>query len=112
MKQVIIIRADLKMGKGKAVVQGAHASVRAVSKARKKDLKLWKNAFSPKICLKVNSYEELWLILNQAMFRGLPIGMVIDAAKTVFDSPTFTAIAIGPAKSKLIDELTEELKLL
>lgn len=42
MKQVIIVIKGLKMGLGKAVSQGSHASVDAVLKSDKKKVEEWK----------------------------------------------------------------------
>ena len=61
-KQAIVIRNDLKMGKGKLAAQASHASVSAFIKTQAKDKSLasaWLSEGQKKITLKVNSEEEL-----------------------------------------------------
>jgi len=40
LKQVIVLRRDLEMGKGKMVAQGCHAAVEAVLETMKRDEKV------------------------------------------------------------------------
>ncbi|HBG8470967.1 TPA: aminoacyl-tRNA hydrolase [Clostridioides difficile] len=131
IKQVIIIRKDLKMPKGKMVAQGSHASLGAILETmrRKKlnensyelildiekhsDLDVWINGIFKKVCLYVNSESELTNIYNKAMEMKLPAYMTVDLGLTVFNGvKQKTAVAIGPAKGDKIDEITGNLKLL
>ena len=52
-KQVILVRADLKLPKGKMSAQAAHAAVDAVLKAEKEVVTTWKEAGMKKVVLKV-----------------------------------------------------------
>ena len=64
-KQVIIIRSDLGMGKGKTVVQGAHASIMASEKAKIQVPSVWKSWFNEgqrKIACKIQGKEEIFKI--------------------------------------------------
>lgn len=120
MKQVIVLRKDLNMRKGKMIAQGAHASIGALDYltdfTSMGKLKLWLNAWasegSTKIVLGVHSEDELIALHKIALGRNLPTHLVRDAAKTEFKEPTFTAVAIGPAPDELIDKITGDLKLL
>jgi PTH2 family peptidyl-tRNA hydrolase len=112
IKQVILVRADLKMPKGKLAVQVAHASVDAVLSSRKKLVKLWKSEGMKKICLKVKDLAELNSYVNQAQIEGLNTAVIRDAGKTVFKEPTITCAAIGPENSEKVDKVTKELKML
>ena len=124
VKQVIILRKDLNMRKGKMVAQGAHASM-AVFLNRGSDngagfcfnltddMREWLEGRFTKICLGVDSLDALLSIHDKAMLQGLPCSLITDAGLTEFNGePTMTAIAIGPADSKKIDLITGNLKLL
>ena len=116
MKQVIVVRKDLKMGCGKIAGQVAHASLRAFWEAEKestgKALEWAIKHNETKIVLKVNSKEELTKIINKTIKMGLPHGLVYDAGRTQLEPNTLTAIGIGPSHNKLIDQVVGDLKLL
>ena len=57
MKQVILVRDDLKMDKGKLASQVAHASLEAALKSNK--LKEWKSKGTKKVILKVKDKKKL-----------------------------------------------------
>lgn len=119
-KQVIIVRKDLNMRKGKMIAQGAHAAVNVVegilTSASKKDLKryeAWKEDGTAKICVGAESEAVLVDAYNKAREKGLPCAIIRDAGLTEFGGvPTLTACAIGPADESEIDPITGELKLL
>jgi peptidyl-tRNA hydrolase, PTH2 family len=111
-KQVIIVRQDLKMPKGKLATQVAHASVDAVMNSDKEMIEAWKNEGQKKAVLKVMDKRELIQFKKKADKEGLITGLVKDAGKTFFKIPTITCLAIGPAEEKKIDEVTKELGLL
>ena len=114
-KQVIILRTDLKMGKGKLVAQGAHAAVNAaqVSEANHYEVLLrWLRGGYKKVVLKVSSEEELLDYFLKGLDAGLPTIIVRDAGLTQLAPETPTAVAIGPGSAKKIDEITQGLKLL
>jgi len=112
VKQVILVRADLKMPKGKLAAQVAHASVDAVLSSKRKMVKLWKSLGMKKICLKVADLNELDKYINKAQEIGLQTSRITDAGKTVFNKPTVTCAAIGPENSEKVDKITKELKML
>lgn len=119
MKQVIVIRKDLNMRKGKMVAQGAHASLMAYMNAVKdipkgaQDVFLWlRDSKMTKICVGIDSEAELLELHLNAQKASLPCSLVLDAAHTEFKEPTYTSVCIGPAASEDIDKLTGHLKLL
>lgn len=115
IKQILAIRKDLNMRKGKCVAQGAHASLGAYLFANRfnpQDAEKWMQTGHKKICVGVESEQELHDLHAKAMELQLPTFLVRDAGLTEFTEPTFTAIAIGPAPSELIDTITGKLKLL
>ena len=77
-KQVIVVRKDLNMRKGKIAAQAAHASLKAILDLCHKDgdnltlhmddrLKPWITGLFKKICVSVNSEAELINIYQQAL---------------------------------------------
>lgn len=124
MKQAIIIRDDLKMGKGKIAAQASHASTKAAIEAKEgiiEDKTLsenfkawflaWDNDLYKKIVLKANSEKELTDLYLQAMDH-LPCFLVEDMGLTQIEPHTITALAIGPAPDEMVDTITKGLKLL
>lgn len=130
VKQVIVIRKDLGMRKGKIASQAAHASMAAVMNQggphqpdgtadsfyiikMTPEMEQWLTGIFTKICVAVNSEEELLDVYKKAEDAGLLCALIKDAGLTEFDGvPTHTAVSIGPAKNKDIDKITGDLKLL
>jgi len=141
-KQVLIWRSDLrnadghKVRTGKVAAQLAHASMAAIlnqgyfqtsydllepkggsSKnyviSMTPEMEDWIMGRFTKICVSVNSEEELLSIYKQAEDAGMVCSLIQDAGLTEFDGvPTYTAVAIGPADADEINKITGELKLL
>lgn len=132
-KQVIVLRKDLNMRKGKMVSQGAHASLAAIlnmmttisvgfdqdSKVRSLTVSnddaigLWLDNSFTKICVSVDSEEDLLDIYKKAQEEFIPCSLIKDNGKTEFGGvATYTAIAVGPGFSDEIDKITGHLKLL
>lgn len=116
IKQVIIIRNDLNMRKGKMIVQGCHASLGAcridASKEHFDDFETWVNTGQTKIAVSCSSETELKALYQQAKDAKLPCSLIKDAGRTEFKEPTYTAVAIGPCKEEDVDKITRNLKLL
>ena len=112
IKQVIVIRQDLKLPKGKAAAQAAHASTLALMKADREVASEWEMSGMAKIVLKVESERELVELFQRAKEDGLKPALVTDAGKTVVQPGTKTCIGIGPAYTEKLDAITGELKLL
>jgi len=110
MKQVILVRKDLKMPKGKLIVQCAHASLEAALKSNK--INDWKKKGTKKVILRVKNKEELLKYYRLANKNKLTNALIKDAAKTFFKTPTITCLAIGPEEEEDIDKITKELKML
>ena len=68
---------------------------------------------SAKICVGVDSEQELIDIYNKAKAVGIICSLITDAGLTQFNgTPTKTVVAIGPDESEKIDKITGGLKLL
>lgn len=139
-KQVIVIRRDLMQPVddfvGKMIAQGSHASLGAFlnilngGKSLKEypplivdgkyhlgidveegsTLDIWLRTIFTKICVYVDSEEELIKIYEKAKEMNLPASFIRDIGLTKFDGIiTPTAVAIGPAERRKIDKVTRGL---
>jgi peptidyl-tRNA hydrolase, PTH2 family len=126
-KQVIVIRRDLRMRRGKEIAQGAHAATAwlaervlqgmtrngtvdhvALSAAERS----WLQSSVRKVTVKVNSEEELMAVYQAAIEAGLVVHLVTDRGLTEFGGvPTRTCLAVGPDYDDLIDPVTGDLEL-
>jgi len=123
-KQVIVLRKDLNMRKGKLVAQGAHASMGAILGLCKQDgdtlvlemddrTRPWLTGRFKKICVYVNTEQELLDIYNKAQELGLVSSLIRDAGLTEFNGvATLTAVAVGPDREDRIDVVTKHLPLM
>ncbi len=123
MKQIIVVRHDLHMRMGKAIAQGAHASMmflvqrlfdgRSAAPEDTEHVEWLLQGGMKKVCVRVESEDELLAIERKAREAGLPVFIVTDAGHTEFHGePTRTCLAIGPAAEERIDPITGHLKLL
>lgn len=114
-KQVIAVRKDLKMGKGKLAAQVAHAAVACALEAQKKYpewFNNWLNEGQAKIVIKVQDEEELRKLAKEAEELSIPSSLIVDRGLTQLQPGTVTCLGLGPAPSSLIDKLTINYKLL
>jgi len=121
-KQAILLRKDLNLSKGKAVAQGAHASIESFIKAKGhgdsgaqgpgNEIEKWLQEGMKKVVLEVQDEKELVLYFQKAKDLGLPACLITDAGHTEIPAGTKTAVGIGPGKNEDIDKVTGELKLL
>jgi len=112
MKQAIVVRTDLKMGKGKIASQCAHASVVTFLKSKANERELWIGYGMKKIILKASNEKELINLFNSAKKEKIPTELIYDAGLTQIEPGSVTALGIGPADDKKIDKITGKLKLL
>lgn len=129
VKQVIVMRNDLNMRKGKMVAQGSHASISFITRrmqlnsirTNKNEAEMvltdaevsWIHGNFAKICVRVDSEQELHEIMQKAKKAGLEVHLITDSGLTEFNGvPTKTCLAIGPDESHKIDPITGHLKLL
>lgn len=123
-KQVIVMRKDLGMRKGKMIAQGGHAAaswlaglVREMIETGKapklsKFERQWIFERFKKVCVGASSEQELEEIYQKAKNAGLNAVKIIDAGLTEFSGPTFTCVGIGPDDPEEIDKITGHLSLL
>lgn len=108
------MRTDLNMRKGKMIAQGAHASLKAtLENLEHPCVKEWLSEAFTKICVGVNTVEELVALVATADSKNIIASVILDAGRTEFAGvPTITCAAIGPAPEEEIDKITGHLKLL
>lgn len=135
-KQVIVVRKDLNMRKGKIAAQVAHASMGALLSIASIDtaeeglggggypvsyniplrdhhVRDWLLGSFTKVCVSVDSEDELLDTFNKAKSAGLICCLITDNGLTEFHNiKTNTCVAIGPADATDIDAITGHLKLL
>jgi PTH2 family peptidyl-tRNA hydrolase len=111
-KQVILVRTDLKLPKGKLAVQVAHASVEAVHRADKDIVKYWRSEGMKKVVLKVADLQELYAYEQEARKLNMTTAVITDAGHTTVAPGTTTCVAIGPDVEEKIDRITGKLKIL
>lgn len=132
VKQVIVMRKDLGMRRGKEISQGAHSSIAFLTLALSEvedgfddsdnsqlhegwlsaEAVQWFTEGFTKICVRVDSEAELLDIWLKARKARLEVNLITDSGKTEFGGvPTKTCLAIGPNYAEDIDKITGDLKL-
>jgi PTH2 family peptidyl-tRNA hydrolase len=91
-KQVIVVRQDLKLDKGKLAVQVAHASLDAYKKSSLATREAWESEGSKKVVVRAESLK--------------------DAGKTQLKPGTVTCLGIGPDTEERLDRVTGDLNIL
>jgi PTH2 family peptidyl-tRNA hydrolase len=130
IKQVIVMRKDLNMRKGKMIAQGSHASIAFLTRnimeygPKEDDLyygrivfsdveKDWIESSFTKVVVYVNSEEELIAVHEAAQDANINSNLIKDSGLTEFDGvPTLTCLALGPNYSSVLDPITGNLPLL
>ena len=112
MKQAMIVRTDLKMGKGKIAAQCCHGAIGAYKKSPQDKIRKWENEAYAKVVLKVKTKDELLELKKLADQNGISSYLVVDAGRTQIPTSSVTVLALGPDEDKIIDEVTGDLKLL
>ena len=135
-KMMIVMRRDLKMRKGKIAAQAGHACTEALLMAMYKENRLgdlldtpagmmlqmegreksplteWFGGGVAKICVYVDSEEELLAIAAKAEEMGIIAAVITDAGATEFHGvPTRTCLALEPLPAEVADTLTGGLPL-
>ena len=136
-KQMIVVRRDLKMRKGKIAAQAGHACVEATLMALAREGRLkqiradesrvwlnhglfdsttpltnWFDSGIAKVCVYVDSEEELLDIERKGREQGFIVALIRDAGLTEFGGePTLTCLAFEPLYPEQIDPITGELPL-
>jgi PTH2 family peptidyl-tRNA hydrolase len=111
-KQVIAVRKDLKLSRGKLAAQVAHASLEAYKRSDAGARNAWEREGSKKVVVGVGGLRELEEIHRKSREIKLPCALIRDAGKTEIEPGTTTALGIGPVKESDADRITGNLKML
>ncbi|CAH9070834.1 unnamed protein product [Cuscuta epithymum] len=113
-KMVLVVRNDLKMGKGKIAAQCSHATLGLYKKLcnrAPKALERWEMCGQVKVVVKIESEDDMLVLQERAKLIKLPTHITIDAGRTQIAPNSRTVMAIlGP--SDMVDDVTGGLKLL
>lgn len=120
LKQVMVVRTDLKMGKGKIAAQCCHASLGAFRRASSPRapevwqtwLRRWLIIGQTKVAVKCPSEEEMAEVAENARANNVPFYVVADAGRTQIAAGSRTVCAVGPAPVSVVDALCSQFKLL
>ena len=125
VKQVIVVRKDLLMRKGKIAAQVAHASMKFLTDNNESergdeviihlspDEAMWLTGSFTKIVVGVESEDALRDLILQGEIEGIEVHPIIDSGRTEFNGvPTLTCAAFGPCSSEQLDKITGNLKLI
>ena len=124
-KQVMVMRTkffddegnQISPRKGKYIAQACHASISFLTKRleSKQELttamKEWMEESFAKICLQVDTEEDLLNVYEKAKQANLEVHLSTDSGRTEFKKPAITCLAIGPDYVENIDPVTKDLKL-
>ncbi|MEF8780195.1 MAG: peptidyl-tRNA hydrolase Pth2 [Haloferacaceae archaeon] len=111
MKQAIVARTDLGMGRGKLAAQVAHASLSAYEDADERTRRAWKGEGQKKVVLEAAGEAQLFELADVAEREGLPHAIVRDAGHTQLDPGTVTTLGVGPGEDEVVDRVTGDLSL-
>jgi len=112
------MRKDLNQRRGKEVAQGSHASMAFLSRRVASGEPLtdvqreWLASSFRKICVRVNSEQELLDTAAKAGELGVECHVITDSGLTEFHNvPTKTCLALGPDTDERLAPLTDHLQL-
>jgi PTH2 family peptidyl-tRNA hydrolase len=114
-KQVIVVRQDLKMSKGKTAAQACHGSVICAMKAMKKKhniFKAWSDEGQKKAIVKVKDLRALKSLALKAKKMKMIYEIVRDKGHTELKPGTVTVLTIGPDTEERLNQITGKLKLI
>jgi PTH2 family peptidyl-tRNA hydrolase len=111
-KQVILVREDLDLPKGKLAAQAAHASVEAVLCSEENMVKKWRDEGMVKIVVKVKDERAVDKYFMRSVNEGLITSIITDFGRTVVAPGTKTCVGIGPDEEDKINNITGNLPLL
>lgn len=120
VRMTLVVRQDLKMGKGKAAAQCSHATLALYKKITNPNspaynpelVTRWEHGNGQaKITLQVPDQEEMDLLFAKAVSLGVNAYVVHDAGRTQIAAGSATVLGLGPAPKAVIDQITHELKL-
>lgn len=119
VRMTLVVRQDLKMGKGKAAAQCLHATLALYKKITSSTsasynpqmVQRWERNGQAKITLQVPDQETMDMLFAQAMSIGVNAAIIHDAGRTQIAAGSATVLGLGPAPKAVLDQITGDLKL-
>ncbi|EDK37577.2 hypothetical protein PGUG_01675 [Meyerozyma guilliermondii ATCC 6260] len=119
VRMTLVVRQDLKMGKGKAAAQCSHATLALYKKITSSTsasynpqmVQRWERNGQAKITLQVPDQETMDMLFAQAMSIGVNAAIIHDAGRTQIAAGSATVLGLGPAPKAVLDQITGDLKL-
>ncbi|KAG0662369.1 Gluconate transport-inducing protein [Maudiozyma exigua] len=120
VRLALVVRTDLKMEKGKAAAQCAHAALGCYRLIATDPLKKsynptmtqrWLSGGQAKITLKCQNKEMMDELYAKALSLDVNACVIHDAGRTQIEPGSATVLGIGPAPKAILDQITGDLKL-
>lgn len=130
IKQVLVVRTDLKMSRGKSGSQCGHGATKGFfdrgtfietpGLETPYELRIpctrqmyeWVNGIFTKVCVAVASEEDMLEIKAKAEAAGIMTALIEDNGLTCFHGEkTSTVLALGPDDPEILDPITGHLPL-
>lgn len=129
IRQVLVVRKDLRMPVGKFGAQLCHGSMAGLTGSPgariercsdgghqlvvplSEDMHSWLSNSFTKVVLAARGEDELLSLHQKAIDAGLNATLIRDSGRTVFDGPTYTVLSIGPHKAADVAPVTGHLPL-
>ncbi|KAF0294131.1 Peptidyl-tRNA hydrolase 2, mitochondrial [Amphibalanus amphitrite] len=115
MKMILVVRMDLKMGKGKIAAQCSHAALAAYKQSQRQSpeyLREWERRGPAKVVVRVEDESAMYRVEQRARAAGLVTAVIQDAGRTQIAPGSVTVLGVGPAPAAILQEVTGHLKLL
>jgi PTH2 family peptidyl-tRNA hydrolase len=112
MKQVIVVRGDLELSKGKIAAQACHASLAVWKLTDKVSKAKWELGGEKVVVLKCKDLNELMDLKKKAKALRISYAIVKDAGHTEVEPGTITALGLGPDSDMTLDKVTGHLKMI
>ena len=111
-KQIIVVRSDLKMSRGKLASQVSHAAVDSAHNVERRIISAWRATGQKKVVLKAKNESELFALKEKCKKLEIQCSLITDAGRTELEPGTVTALGIGPDEEDKINKVTGSLPLL
>ncbi|XP_015380216.1 PREDICTED: peptidyl-tRNA hydrolase 2, mitochondrial-like isoform X1 [Diuraphis noxia] len=113
-KMALLVRHDLKMGKGKVAAQCSHAIVHCYEESlrlKPREINSWESNNKPVDIFKIADEKTMLEFQQLAIEKGFTTYVVVDAGRTQVAPRSKTVMAIGPVEREEIDLFTQNLEV-
>lgn len=104
----LVVRSDLKMGKGKTAAQCCHASLGLWTETPAQG---WADSDYPHLLYKATSEDQLHAVAKKAQAEKVNWYLVADAGRTQIDPGSKTVLGLGPCGREKLERIASDLQL-